>query len=186
MKQCKAEGCQRPSRKRDMCDSHYQHWRRFGDLIPRAASNGAGAEFIAKAIHHRGSSCYLWPYGKIAGYGSIQLNGHNQRAHRIVCAAVYGPPPFPKADAAHACGVRACCNPGHLRWDTRKGNMADSLIHGTRLLGERVTGAKLTTEQVLAIRSHVDRSQSELAKEYGVRQSTISFIRNRKRWSHLS
>lgn len=93
--------------------------------------------------------------------------------------------PYTKADAAHACGMRACCNPAHLRWDTRKGNMADGLTHGTRLLGERVTGAKLTAEQVIAIRSQPTRSQSELASEYGVQQSSISHIRNRKRWRHI-
>lgn len=168
-----------------MCGAHYQLWRRFGDLTPRAASNGRGAEFIAKAIQYRGTDCYLWPYGKNAGYGSIQLDGHSQRAHRIVCEAVYGPPPSPNYDAAHSCGVRACCNPAHLRWDTRKGNMADSLTHGTRLIGERVTGAKLTAADVIAIRSQPDRSQADLAREYGVNQSNISQIRNRKRWIHL-
>lgn len=185
MKLCKAEGCQKPVLGRGMCGAHYQLWRRFGDLSPRAASHGAGAAFISRAILHRGSDCYLWPYGKKDGYGSIQLNGHSQRAHRIVCEAVYGAPPFPKADAAHTCGVRACCNPDHLRWDTRKGNMADSLIHGTRRLGERVPVAKLTAADVIAIRSQPDRSSYDLAEEYGVVQSNISQIRTRKRWKHL-
>ena len=173
---------------RGMCGLHYMRWRRYGDSDPvkRFASHGAGAEFISRAIQYRGTDCYLWPYGKKDGYGSIQLDGHSQRAHRIVCESVYGPPPFPKADAAHTCGVRACCNPAHLRWDTRKGNMADSLTHGTRLLGERVTGAKLTTAEVIAIRSQPDRSQNDLAREYGVQQSLISAIRSRKIWRHVS
>jgi hypothetical protein len=182
---CKAEGCQKPVRSRGMCGAHYQLWKRFGDLFPRAASNHAGAEFISRAIQYRGDDCLLWPYGKNAGYGSVQLDGHSQRAHRIVCEAVYGPPPFSNADAAHACGMRACCNPSHLRWDTRKGNMADGLIHGTRRLGERVPIAKLTAADVIAIRSQPNRTQVDLAQEYSVSESNICMIRNRKRWKHI-
>ena len=186
MQPCKVEGCQRSGRlKRGMCDIHYDRWRRFGDPSPRTASNGAGAEFISNAIKYRGTDCYLWPYGKAGGYGSIQLNGRTKRAHRIVCEAVYGPPPFPKAEAAHTCGVRACCNPGHLRWDTRIGNSADTLVHGTRLLGEQVAGAKLTAADITAIRAQPDRSPSALAEEYGVRPALIRRIRIREIWRHI-
>lgn len=182
---CKVESCQKPTKARGLCPAHYKLWRTYGEPIPRTAPNGAGEEFIAKAIRYRGTDCYLWPYGKTAGYGSIDVNGHRQRAHRIVCEAVYGPPPFPDADAAHACGKRACCNPAHLRWDTRKGNMADGLTHGTRRLGEQVPTAKLTQADVIAIRSQPNRSQADLAQEYGVSQSNICNIRNRKRWTHI-
>jgi hypothetical protein len=168
-----------------MCAAHYALWKKYGDPALRTAPKGGGVRFIAEAIQYRGADCFLWPYGKNAGYGSIQLDGRSQRAHRIVCETIYGPPPFPGADAAHACGMRACCNPAHLRWDTRKGNMADGLIHGTRLIGERVSGAKLTAADVIAIRSQPSRSQSDLAKEYGVVESNICLIRNRKRWIHL-
>lgn len=186
MKLCKMEACQRPVIARAMCSMHYQRWKNHGGVVSSTASSGAPAAFISKAIQHRGADCYLWPYGKIAGYGSIQLNGHSQRAHRIVCEAVYGPPPFPKADAAHSCGVRACCNPAHLRWDTRKGNMADALTHGTRRLGDQIPTSKLTPADIIAIRSQPNRSQVDLAREFGVSESNICNIRNRKRWTHIA
>ena len=182
---CSAEGCQRPHKARGLCATHYRLWQRHGAPILKTAANGAPAEFIVRAIQYSGPDCYLWPYGKVAGYGSIDLNGRRRRAHRVVCEAVYGPPPFPKADAAHICGVRACCNPTHLRWDTRKGNMADALTHGTRRLGDQIPTAKLTPPDIIAIRSQPNRSQADLAREYGVSESNICNIRNRKRWTHI-
>lgn len=185
MKRCKAERCLEAVTARGMWSMHYQRWRRQTGLALRTASNGDGGKFVACAIKYRGTDCYLWPYGRTSGYGSIRLDGRSMRAHRIVCEATYGPPPFRNADAAHSCGVRACCNPLHLRWDTRKGNMNDTLTHGTRLLGERVTGAKLTAEDVIAIRSLPGLRQYDLAREYCVSQSNISQILNHKRWRYV-
>ena len=72
------------------------------------------------------------------------------------------------------------CN---LRWDTPKANHADKLKHGTSNTGERCNWAKLTKEQVIAIRND-DRLQRVIAEEYGVRQNTISRIKNGTRWTH--
>jgi len=89
-------------------------------------------------------------------------------------------------------GLECCHNDGNpwnnhvsnLRWDTAKSNQADRIKHGTSNRGERCAAAKLTSEQVLAIRADT-RLQRIIAVEYGVRESQISRIKNGVRWGHL-
>lgn len=50
--------------------------------------------------------------------------------------------------------------------------------------GEQNVKARLTADQVLAIRAS-DRSQRELAREYGVDPSTINHITRGRTWRHL-
>jgi hypothetical protein len=55
-------------------------------------------------------------------------------AHRYVLTLTAGPPPFPRAVAAHAplvCHNPACVNPRHLRWASQAENAADMKIDGT-------------------------------------------------------
>jgi hypothetical protein len=88
-------------------------------------------------------------------------------------------------------GMECCHNDGNpqnnhwsnLRWDTPKNNHADKVRHGTTNRGERCGTAKLTLEQVRAIRQD-DRLQRIIAAEYGVKDNTISRIKSFKRWAH--
>lgn len=50
--------------------------------------------------------------------------------------------------------------------------------------GERVATAKLTAEQVRAIRASTE-TQTAIAARYGVRQTLISRIRRREIWRHV-
>ena len=72
----------------------------------------------------------------------------------------------------------------NLRWDTMKSNHADRERHGKTAKGTRGGQAKLTDDQVRAIR--VDqRSQMVIAKEYDLGQSHVSRIKLRLTWQHL-
>lgn len=104
------------------------------------------------------------------------------KPHRLVLEAFVGKCPN---------GMEGCHNDGNpfnnhlfnLRWDTPKNNHADKVKHGTTNRGERSASAKLTLEQVNAIRQDI-RTQKEIAKQYGVQQSLISRIKNGVRWQH--
>lgn len=50
--------------------------------------------------------------------------------------------------------------------------------------GENRSQSKLTNADVLLIRKDI-RSQKEIANDFGVHPSTISRVRNRKRWTHI-
>lgn len=88
-------------------------------------------------------------------------------------------------------GFEGCHNDGNpcnnhidnLRWDTTRNNQLDRIKHGTSNRGERSATAKLTEDQVAAIRKDT-RLQKEIAADYGVKENTISRIKSGKRWSH--
>jgi hypothetical protein len=187
MTPCKVEGCQRPAapRRAGFCSPHYMRSWRHGSPTAGQTSPGTLPAFISRALEWQSNDCLLWPYGKRHGYGAISVNGVQTGAHTVVCEVAHGPKPSPRHEVAHACGARACINPRHLRWDTSKGNHADTLTHGTRRLGDRVHSAKLTAADVIAIRSQLTRSQHDLAREYGVKQSSIWKILNRRNWKHI-
>jgi hypothetical protein len=108
--------------------------------------------------------------------------------HRLVLLAFRGPCPE---------GMEACHFPDrdkennrltNLRWDTKKANSADSVLHGTARYGSKVHNAKLTEEKVrdVLLRLRFGESPLALAKEYGVSDGTIHFIKNGTTWRHVS
>lgn len=135
---CSIENCCKTARCRGWCPAHYERWRIFGD--PRhggdiGTSPGVPAKFLAEeVIPHRGRECLPWPYARDSnGYGQVRLDGKAHYVTRLICEAVYGPPPSPKHQAAHNCGKghEGRCNPEHLRWATVQENHLDKKKHGT-------------------------------------------------------
>jgi hypothetical protein len=148
-------------------------------------SYGKLAAFIEAAILHSGSACLEWPYSRNArGYGQVTLKGKNREVHRVVCERAHGQCPLDKQQAAHLCGNRACVNPRHLRWATRKENEADKIALGRSAAGERNGHAKLTEDIIVAIRNSKE-PQWLSAKRYNVGKALVSMIKRRKIWKHL-
>ena len=140
--------------------------------------------FIEQALTIETNDCIVWPYSRQTdGYAAFR----GKIVSRIVCERAHGKPPVPWFETAHNCRQsRACINPRHLRWDTRSGNMADTIPHGTQTRGAKIGWGKLTEKDVLEIRAQdgtIPRRQ--LADRYGVDKSTICLIANRKSWSWL-
>ena len=88
----------------------------------------------------------------------------------------------------HKCDNPACVNPSHLVEGTQADNVADmwerNRANPGKATGSLAGQAKLTAEKVLAIRAS-NKTQPELASEYGVSASTISHIQMRKTWKHI-
>ena len=133
-------------------------------------------------VDRRGpDDCWEWTAGRVpAGYGAIKLSrGPVVKAHRFSYELHKGP--IPKgALILHSCDNPGCVNPAHLRAGTAKDNTADAL-HRKRL------HAQLTEDDVRAIRR--DRKSTPiaaLADRFGVSESTISLVVNKKRWAHLA
>lgn len=146
------------------------------------APKGSSEAFLRAHVDHKGQDCLLWPFRRIAsGYGLAVIGGVQKHASRWMCELVHGAPPFLRAEAAHACGNAGCVNPEHLRWATGKQNCADKLLHGTHNRGERSGKAKLTAEDVAAIRAAPADLRALMAR-YGVSKGCISKVRSGQRW----
>lgn len=104
-------------------------------------------------------------------------------AHRISWEIHRGPIPEGMS-VCHHCDVPTCVNPEHLFIGTHADNMSDMKRKGRQARGEHQGLARLTRKQVLAIRED-PRSQTAIAKDYGVHQPHISKIKRREIWSHI-
>jgi hypothetical protein len=108
------------------------------------------------------------------------------RIAQVVLLSFVGPCP-PGMEACHGNG-----NPGdnrleNLRWDTHKANMEDSIRHGTMVRGSKSPQTKLTENDVKTIISMNWNgwSGAKLSRLFGVGETTIYGILNRKSWRHV-
>jgi hypothetical protein len=130
--------------------------------------------------------CWLWTGAKAVGYGVMKLGGRKGKlwySHRLMFLHHYGHL-TPGLDVAHSCRNK-CVNPEHLSEKTRKDNQIDRVRDGTTNRGERQGRAVLTDKQVRAIRECVNQTQQQIADEFGVSRTTISYILTNKRWQHI-
>ncbi|MGL4300061.1 MAG: hypothetical protein ACRCW4_13405 [Candidatus Neomicrothrix subdominans] len=185
---CSVDGCAKPVKTKGLCDAHYKRQWRYGDPLAGATTRGAAPAFIEMAVASQTDECIIWPYSlTAAGYGRLRINGRVEHATRVVLTRTVGPAPTPGMEAAHApdiCHNPPCINPRHLRWATRAENDADRLIDGTSNRGEQHGLARLTSDQVLAIRAD-PRQYKVLAAEYGISWRTVGAIKERRAWRWL-
>lgn len=112
---------------------------------------------------------------------------HTFKIHRLVLTTFVGPRPE-KMEACHFPDRDTSNNRlDNLRWDTKKSNQADRVLHRTSNDGERNGSAKLKADQVLKILSKraLGVKYKDLAEEFHVSLSNIEMICQRKIWRSL-
>lgn len=116
------------------------------------------------------------------GYGSLT----GKRAHRISWELHFGKIPEGLC-VLHSCDNRICVKPSHLFLGTRADNMKDMARKGRSCFGERNRGAKLKTEDILAIKRALSLGEScaSLGRQFGVRDTAINKIKLGHKWKHL-
>lgn len=185
---CSIDYCDKVVTARGWCKMHYCRWATHGDpmiCLKPLSPRGAPMAWLARHQNHAGDGCLIWPFYRNSN-GRAHMNQNSPS--RIMCELVFGPPPSPKHEAAHSCGkgVDGCVHPQHLRWATKAENDADKILHGSIPKGEALPQAKLTEDDVRAIRAmQGKKQQQEIAKEFGVHFSCISKIINRVHWRHV-
>ncbi len=151
--------------------------------------------FWAKVDQRSGDECWPWlgaTYPKPDNYGFIYGGPKRPRflrAHRVAYELAVGKIPRGKC-ICHTCDNQLCCNPAHLWIGTRGDNNRDRGVKGRTAPqhGENGGFAKLTNEQVLAIRSRYAAggiSQEQLGKEYGIQQPHVSRLVRRQNWTRI-
>lgn len=80
------------------------------------------------------SPCKIFGGGKFHnGYGAIQVDQKNVKAHRLAYEDEKGPIP-PGQYIRHKCGKRACCNVDHMELGTQAENVYDCIAEGNHNL----------------------------------------------------
>jgi hypothetical protein len=124
------------------------------------------------------------------GYFRVMLGRHGPRksVHQLVLEAFIGPCP-PGEESLHADDVSKNNCLENLSWGTKSKNQHDAIRNGKSPTGERKANAKLSNNDVIAIRSRlaaVGWCIAEIARDYGVSESAIRNIKIGRSWRHLS
>lgn len=109
--------------------------------------------------------------------------------HVVIAVTFIGPRPIGDIHVRHLDGDSQNNVLKNLKYGTRAENERDKILHGRTNRGARCGAAKLTEAQVRAIRTlltDTDLPQREIAALFGVSDVTISQIRHRQRWVHLT
>ena len=137
------------------------------------------------------SGCWLWVgatspngYGNIYSREAYLRNGgrkYTEYAHRASWLAFNGPIPLGQC-VLHRCDNRACVNPQHLFLGDKKANSDDAKSKLRLAFGIRNGQAKVTNEDVIAIRRLRERGHelSTVAALFGLSLAQISRIANRR------
>lgn len=165
-----------------------------------------GIVWIEKRTTKNAYGCWEWNLCRDRnGYGKTGLSRNGQthwwRAHRIAWTLAHGYTPLM---VLHKCDNPCCCNPEHLFVGTALDNNRDSVAKGRNATGER-SGARLHPEMtprgenqykaklsntIVREARHQYKnglaSQGQLARKYGVNQSTMYEAIHGITWKHVA
>lgn len=143
--------------------------------ITNLGERSYGGNVVLKKISHK------------SGYDVVNLTTKNSRkqylVHRLVIEAFIGEKPN-GMECCHNNGDRKDNRLENLRWDTRKNNHADKLLHGTWQYGEKIGTSKLKEWQAKEVK-YSGLSLDLLAKKFNVSKGCVSKIRYLSSWKHL-
>lgn len=104
--------------------------------------------------------------------------------HRLVLMTFSG-----KKDgkmALHNDGNKENNRLSNLRWGDHKDNYADTVLHGTAIMGEAHPWTRLSKEAVFEIRSDSGTAHKKrMMEKYGICEQHAALIMKRKVWKHI-
>ena len=155
------------------------------NIIDRSTiTNKDLARFWAKVDDTDSYGCWNWTSSIFTpnGYGQFRLGTKMVKAHRFawVVSQTLDPVQDPDKEICHSCDNASCCNPTHLRQDTKSSNGKDKRKNKNAIYKQ-----KLSYDDVAKIRALLVEGkllQQDIARRFGVRPPTISRIKTGKRW----
>ncbi|MDE3023027.1 MAG: helix-turn-helix domain-containing protein [Pseudomonadota bacterium] len=141
------------------------------------------------------SECWIWKASKYDfGYGQIKADApfrHNLISHVVSLEIKLNRKLLPGMCCLHVCDNPSCCNPDHLYEGSVQQNSDDKMNRGRHkngpTEGEDNGNAVLSNQDIPVIVNLIltGHSNKEIAAMYNVTHSTISLIRNKKKWIAL-
>lgn len=136
--------------------------------------------------------CWVWKGAHWNGYGAL-VDGYTEKgqpkkraAHRLSWELHNTSIPD-GLFVCHHCDNRLCVRPDHLFLGTARDNSADMVRKARSVRGTSVNTCALSEEQVSEV-TRLYRAgviQAEIAKMFGIQQSTVSSIVRGESWRHL-
>jgi hypothetical protein len=139
--------------------------------------------FWARVARRGPDECWEWTGGRGGPlpYGRFWPTKHRPMlAHRYSYELHNGPIP-PGMMVCHSCDNPPCVNPAHLWLGTGHDNQRDRTAKGRGTQGGRNGRAKLSPDDVAAIRAD-PRNHATVARDYGVTPETVSNARRGVTW----
>lgn len=142
------------------------------------SSKRSNLKEVSQSIQRRYYAVKLWVNGKV----------NHDFTHRLV-ASTFIPNPDNKPFVNHKDGNKLNNHVSNLEWVTRQENVDHAMLNGLvpAMIGVRNGRAILKEDQVVEIYNRLLNGEKsiELAREFGVEQTTIGNIKRRKEWKHL-
>ncbi len=114
-------------------------------------------------------------------YVNLYHDGNHIGAHRFIYEQCFGVIPKDMV-VRHSCDNMHCVNPEHLLLGTQRQNIHDAIDRHRLVTGERHHNATITEKQAALILKDVGKTTAELARQYGISETSISCIRQGKTW----
>lgn len=185
---CSIPGCGAAHFGRDYCRKHFERNRKFGS--PHVVTFEVGLPLAVRLARNseRVGDCIEWTATRAwDGYGVIDVRGKQYKAHRISYEVHFGPIPAGLI-VRHRCDNRPCVNPEHLEIGTHADNTRDAIERGRIAVGEDSGSARLTNDEARDIyrRGISGESGADLARSFGVGESTVYRILRGQAWSAIT
>jgi hypothetical protein len=135
-----------------------------------------------------GPGCWEWMGSKKpAGYGQLNLAGKMVNTHKFSWEIHNGPVEAGLV-VRHKCDNPGCVNPDHLELGTPADNVGDAVVRGRMQHGDGHYMRKLEGKDIPEIRAAhaAGRGFVDLARDYGVSDSTIADAVYRRTWKHIT
>lgn len=192
MKLCAFDGCGKKSFCKGFCGGHYRQHAN-GEMLRPLQVQYHGLTEIARflmRVEKRGKDeCWPWTGSRQERWHGQWRNaaGEIEPTHRAAWRLFVGEIPE-GMHVLHRCDNPICVNPAHFFLGTQSDNAKDmwakKRARPQTSRGEKHGMSKLTAEMVVEIRQST-LSGAEVARKFGVSQTTVSGIRLRKAWNHI-
>jgi hypothetical protein len=149
------------------------------------AAPNLGERLWSRVARGSDDECWPWQGPRLPkGYGTLSYLGQSVLTHRAAYQVANGVD-LGEHWVLHMCDNPPCCNPRHLVLGDNAENVRHRVERGRQQRGFRGPGAKLTEEQVREIRAD-PRPQTQIARDYGVDQSTVSYVKTRRKYADVA
>lgn len=150
--------------------------------VRRVASKRGATVGRVLAVRTRGTGKYKYAVCALYDEAGRRVDAST---HRVVARAFHGEPANGQV-VNHINGDALDNRAANLEWTSFRANIRHAWATGLQKRGEGHAKAKLTENQVRAIRAaRGTRTQRDLAADYGVAKGVIQSILERKTWTHI-